>query len=100
MGLGTILATAVPAVLKVVVSNTDELKKTIDEIGGGITFPNIPVKVSKLDEKFWLTIGEEGGWKVQQNQVTKVVRIVDDQSFQRAWGAEPAMEKLFRKIIK
>lgn len=63
------------------------------------SFPNIPFPTMG-GKIWWNTIAKEKGWKVQQNQFTHHVRILDSNDVRRAWGTESAMEELFRKIIK
>ena len=63
------------------------------------SFPNVPFPTMG-GHIWWNTIAKENGWKVQQNQLTHHVRILDDKNVRRAWGTESAMEDLFKKIVK
>lgn len=62
-------------------------------------FLNIPTPVMDWGI-WWNDIQELKGWKVQQNMVTRHVRIIDPNKMRRAWGTQEAMENLFERIAK
>ena len=41
---------------------------------------------------FWYTIADHKGWKVQQNKITKHVRILDEHLQRVAWGSRHEMD--------
>ncbi|MDE5738560.1 MAG: hypothetical protein K2H93_09365 [Oscillospiraceae bacterium] len=64
-----------------------------------MSMPNIPFPTMG-GEVFWNTIGYDQGWKLQQNQITHHVRILDPNNIRRGWGSEEEMTRLLSKIVK
>jgi len=63
------------------------------------TLPNIPFPTMG-GKVFWNTLEEHGGWKLQQNMLTRHCRILDPNNVRRAWGAsEEAMRKELSKLV-
>lgn len=88
MGIKTTLAINA---LKLIAGNADKLKE--------ISMPNIPTPT--LGGKvFWNTIASEQGWKLQQNQITHHVRLLDPYNVRRAWGGEEEMKRILAEIVK
>jgi len=88
MGIKTTLAMTA---LKLIAGNADMLKD--------ISMPNIPAPT--LGGKvFWNTIAYEEGWKLQQNQITHHVRLLDPNNIRVAWGGENEMKRLLNQILE
>ncbi|WP_049962951.1 hypothetical protein [Ruminococcus sp. HUN007] len=64
---------------------------------GMLKMPNIPWPVVDAGV-FWNTIGEGGGYKLEQNMITQHCRILDRSGIRRGWGSEAAMERLMRQM--
>ena len=79
-------------VLETIVSNPDVLKKFS-------SMPNIPFWTMG-GHVWWNDLANVNGWRVQQNQLTHHVRILDPDDIRHAWGTEEAMMELFDKIVK
>ena len=62
-----------------------------------LKMPNIPLPVMDAGV-FWNTIGEGGGYKLEQNMITQHCRILDRSGIRRGWGSEAAMERLMRQM--
>ncbi len=64
-----------------------------DESSGlpNITFPTMGGK------QFWTDFAWRGGWKIQQNIVTRHWRLLDDRSVRHAWGSRKACEQHLEK---
>lgn len=62
-----------------------------------VKLPNTPWKVKKND-RFWSTQAEYNGWCLQQNEFTLHCRIVDPDSYRRAWGTKNGMKKAFKEL--
>ncbi len=75
--------------IKAIANNPDLLKN----------MPNIPFPTMG-GHVFWNTIASDKGWKLQQNQITHHVRILDPDNIRHGWGTEEEMQKLLNKIIK
>lgn len=69
--------------IKLISDNPDLLKN----------MPNVPFPTMD-GYVFWNTIASDKGWKLQQNQVTHHVRILDPNNVRHGWGTEEEMRKL------
>ncbi|MDR1885779.1 MAG: hypothetical protein LBQ56_05840 [Synergistaceae bacterium] len=80
-------------ILKVIISNPDILNNLPLDMPN-INFPTMGGHV------FWNNLAEYGGWRIQQNTLTKHCRILDPDDVRRAWGTISAMEKIFEKLSR
>lgn len=75
------------------------------EYGGGLlkilekelSLPNIPLKTNG-GEKFWITISEYNGWKLQKNMITQHARILNEKNIRIAWGTYNGMKKAMDRL--
>jgi hypothetical protein len=49
-------------------------------------------------EVWWDNVAEHGGWKLQQNTLTKHARILDDQNVRRYWGTFNGMKRAMDRM--
>lgn len=62
-----------------------------------ISLPNIPFPTMG-GKIFWDTLAEYGGWRVQQNEITKHCRVLDPKNIRRAWGTKNGMLKAIKSL--
>lgn len=65
----------------------------------GLSLPNIPIPVMD-GEIFWTVLKEEGGFKLEQNDLTGHARIINSNKIRLAWGDVEAMQAAFKKLRK
>lgn len=69
-------------------------------LGGKLpSLPNIPFKTMG-GHKMWRELANVKGWRVQQNMVTQLCRVLDPYNTRVAWGGYKAMIRDFERILK
>ena len=71
----------------------------LDLLEKELALPNIPFPVMP-DFIAWTTVAESGGWKLQQNMITRHARIVDENDIRIAWGTINGMEKAMDRLVR
>ena len=61
--------------------------------------PNLEMVVL-TKQMLWDNIETKLGWRLQQNRITKVCRILDACNVQKAWGSYDAMKEKFRRLTR
>lgn len=52
-------------------------------------------------KKFWDTLQVcPNGWRLQQNKITKLCRILDENDIRKAWGSRYAMEEKLKRLTR
>ena len=51
-------------------------------------------------EKFWNTLADYNGWRLQQNMFTKHMRILMPDNIRVAWGTAEEMCKALDKLVE
>lgn len=59
--------------------------------------PNIPFPTMG-GEVMWNVLDRNNDWVLQQNCLTQLCRILDEDNIRRAWGTREAMESVFRSM--
>ena len=59
--------------------------------------PNIKMKTMG-GITFWDTLATYNGYKLQQNQITRHARILDNDNYRIAWGTVNGMQMVLRRI--
>lgn len=62
-----------------------------------LSMPNIPTKTMG-GNVMWTTLAEVKGLKLQQNQITHHVRILNADNVRVAWGTVNGMQKAIRRL--
>ena len=74
-------------------------EKAISLLDMELSLPNIPTPTMG-GKVFWTTLTEYNGWKLQQNQITKHARILDDRDVRIAWGTVNGMIKALDRMVE
>ncbi len=78
---------------EVITKNPDQLKKLISLFG------NFNIETSTMGGKvFWNTLIESNGYKLQQNKITGLCRILDDKDHRKAWGTVSSLETVIGEL--
>ncbi|HEY9059689.1 MAG TPA: hypothetical protein VIO64_04175 [Pseudobacteroides sp.] len=85
-------------VLKEISIGPEALKKFLSIFNTEISLPNIPMKTMG-GQKFWNTLCEIHGWKLQQNMITHHARILNAENVRIAWGTINGMEKALARFV-
>lgn len=65
----------------------------------GLRMPNVDFPTFG-GRKYWDIVEEKNSWKLQQNQYTKLYRVLDSQNIRRAWGFGDEMFQTFHRMTK
>ncbi|MBE5871055.1 MAG: phosphatidylcholine--retinol O-acyltransferase [Lachnospiraceae bacterium] len=49
---------------------------------------------------FWEDVEEKNGWRLQQNLITGLSRILDEHNIRKAWGSAGVMKEKFRRLTR
>lgn len=49
---------------------------------------------------FWSELREKKGWRLQQNDITGISRILDCDNVQKAWGSPVIMKEKFKRLTR
>ena len=93
---GGVDLSAAAAVIALVAAVPTAIKAINEVLQDEISLPNIPFPVVQWG--MWDTISECGGWRLEQNVVTKHCRIVDPEGVRRAWGTKNGMIKALEEV--
>lgn len=80
----------------------EELRKRLAGDTSGGTLPNVAVKTLG-GGPFWIdrTVDAASGWRIQQNRITKHLRLLDAGNRRRAWGFDVnALRAAMRDILR
>jgi len=77
------------------ITETPEKLKELVEL-----FGNYNIETSTMGGSvFWNTLIESNGYKLQQNKITSLCRILDHNNHRKAWGTVSNLEIVINKII-
>jgi len=82
--------------LKGIAANPAWALKLLDE---ELSLPNIPTPTMG-GEVFWNELAEFGGWRLQQNMITKHARILNPDNVRVAWGTVNAMYTALDRLVE
>lgn len=71
----------------------------IDYINKELFLPNLPTPTMG-GEKFWNTLADYNGWRLQQNMFIKHMRILMPDNIRVAWGTAEEMCKALDKLVE
>lgn len=80
--------------LEFIASHPEIAKNALDA-----EMPNIPMKTMG-GHKFWITLAEFDGYRLQQNQLTHHARILDGNDVRIAWGTLSGMENALDRLAR
>lgn len=87
-------------VLELIKENFENITKDPDKLKKLITlFGNYNIETSTMGGKvFWNTLIESNGYKLQQNKITGLCRILDDKDHRKAWGTVTNLETVISEL--
>ena len=86
---------AIEEALKFIASHPEIALKVLN---AELEMPNIPTPTMG-GHRFWTTLAEFNGYRLQQNQFTHHARILNANDVRIAWGTLNGMEKALDRLI-
>ena len=88
-------SSAIEEALKFIASHPEIALKVLN---AELEMPNIPTPTMGR-HRFWTTLAEFNGYRLQQNQLTHHARILNANDVRIAWGTLNGMEKALDRLI-
>ena len=85
------------SVLAAISASPTLIKQLNELLASEISLPNLPTPTMG-GQVVWDTLAESGGWRLQQNELTKHCRILDPHDVRRAWGTKQGMFKALESL--